>query len=68
MCLGKVSDWDLMRKSATGHELSLDTSILTPTDCKTVLKSFLEDKIEHKPKVEDHFYDDYEDGDYYQIY
>jgi len=57
-----------MRKSATGHELSLDTSILTPTDFKTVLKSFLEDKIEHKPKVEDHFYDDYEDGDYYQIY
>jgi len=66
--LGEVSDWDLMRKSATGHELSLDTSILTPADFKTALKSFLEDKIEKIPKIEDHFYDDYEYGDYYQIY
>ena len=57
-----------MRKSATGHELTLDTSVLTPADFKTALESFLEDKIEKKQKLDDHFYDDYEYGDYYQIY
>ena len=66
--LGKASDWDLMRQSATGHELSLDTSILTPADFKIALESFLDKKVEKKPKIDDHFYDDYEFGEYYQIY
>ena len=57
-----------MRKSATGHELSLDTSVLTPADFKTALESFLDKKVEKMPKIDDHFYDDYEFGEYYQIY
>ena len=56
-----------MRQSATEHEMKLDTSIPTP-DFKTALESFLDKKVEKMPKIDDHFYDDYEFGEYYQIY
>ena len=57
-----------MRNSATGHALGLESSKLTPTEIKTAMKTYLDHKIEKDPKLEDHFYDDYEFGEYYQIY
>ena len=71
---GKLSDWDAMRDSATGHELNLDSTVLTPNDFKKAMKSFLAENTDTKTlneitKVDDHFYDDFYDDDYYyQVY
>ena len=63
-----------MRDSATGHELNLDNTVLTPNDFKKAMKSFLAENTDTKTlneitKVDDHFYDDFYDDDYYyQVY